>query len=611
MPFIVVVILAVTLIFAAPGPAHAQDQTPIPQLYEFNAFGGTSIWQQRRDDPFFTTLIDGGLGGIRAREHPWQHLSLEQSFVYYGTNNLRFHTVPTTDFGARIMQIGINPLFEVASRDSRTRPFFTVGYQTNIFYPTSKAAAAGKTLPNPIAAASASFMRNDRVPAFNYGAGFTWKVAPEGHWALGMDVRGILSGHPHYGFPNRPTGVPGSLFITDNPNVLNGFQSTAGVSFIWGSPPVEKVPPPPPPEEPPHTLDISEIRGVNAVCPGDPALGLTVSSSQGPTSYPVTYQWTVDGVSQGSNSNTFQYTPGTPGDHRITVTVRDTSGYSKPAADASRNTTVHVRTYAQPTVTANADKTTLDAGANEVVNLTARGTASECGGMLSYSWGASEGTVTGGAQGRFDSSTVSFDRVNRDRLQTKSVTLTATVRDEKNGTASAPVTLQVQLGPEARRFDDIVFASGSSRVNNCGKRILLDEVYPVLANNTNYDLVLVGHIDAREARTARGRQLDRARTLSAAGVMVTGSGTTTRLEQSRIKTDWVGTDQSSEARPGFCGTSTRARTQERSGQAVSETDQAARNRRVEVWLVPRGLPMPPAVKAPKDLPANFRPPRPE
>ena len=65
---------------------------------------------------------------------------------------------------------------------------------------------------------------------------------------------------------------------------------------------------------------------------------------------------------------------------------------------------------------------------------------------------------------------------------------------------------------------------------------------------------------------------------------------------SRIKIDWVGTDQTSETRPGQCGTSN---TKERKG---SQTTEADKNRRVEVYLVPRNSQsMPPAVKNAKPL----------
>ncbi|HEY1946973.1 MAG TPA: hypothetical protein VGG97_08210, partial [Bryobacteraceae bacterium] len=69
-----------------------------------------------------------------------------------------------------------------------------------------------------------------------------------------------------------------------------------------------------------------------------------------------------------------------------------------------------------------------------------------------------------------------------------------------------------------------------------------------------------------------------------------------------IKVDYVGTDQTSETRPGQCGTSN---TKERKG---SETTEADKNRRVEVYLVPHGATtsLPPAVKNLQPLPDDVK-----
>jgi hypothetical protein len=74
------------------------------------------------------------------------------------------------------------------------------------------------------------------------------------------------------------------------------------------------------------------------------------------------------------------------------------------------------------------------------------------------------------------------------------------------------------------------------------------------------------------------------------------------VDKSRIKVDWTGTEQVSEMQPGLCGTSARATTKERSGSMVSTADQ---NRRVEVWLVPKGTKMPAAFKNAKDVDAKL------
>ena len=145
-------------------------------------------------------------------------------------------------------------------------------------------------------------------------------------------------------------------------------------------------------------------------------------------------------------------------------------------------------------------------------------------------------------------------------------------------------------------------------MNNCGKRILIDDAAPKLASG-DYDLVLVGHRAAGEETNARPTPdrrreppvpLDEQRTLNTSAVLSAGTATCAQIDPSRIRVDWVGTDRTSESRAGVCGTSAHAAQEERRG---SETSAADRDRRVEVYLVPRTTTaMPPAVKQIKALP---------
>ena len=111
----------------------------------------------------------------------------------------------------------------------------------------------------------------------------------------------------------------------------------------------------------------------------------------------------------------------------------------------------------------------------------------------------------------------------------------------------------------------------NSRINNCGKRILIDEVAPKLSD-PNYTVVLVGHVDKDEqpqasayparavALARRTRALDEARALNAAAVLTGGTGTCAKVDPSQVLVDWVADDQTSDTRPGLCGTSaTRAK----------------------------------------------------
>jgi outer membrane protein OmpA-like peptidoglycan-associated protein len=211
----------------------------------------------------------------------------------------------------------------------------------------------------------------------------------------------------------------------------------------------------------------------------------------------------------------------------------------------------------------------------------------------------------------FDTATLNFAN-GATEAQTQTVTATVTVTDQKGKTASqsAPITVNCAPIPFVR-LDDIVFAKNSARINNCGKRVLIEDAGRLAGGD--YDVVLVGHYDSDERANRPGRprghhvnveaarSLDEARALNAAAVLTGGTGRCANVDLSRVKLDWVGTDQTSSPEPALCGTSARPKPEhgERRGANVSEAD---KNRRVEVYLVPRGAPMPPAVKQIKSLP---------
>jgi outer membrane protein OmpA-like peptidoglycan-associated protein len=340
----------------------------------------------------------------------------------------------------------------------------------------------------------------------------------------------------------------------------------------------------------------------------------------------------VNGQAQGEDSPDFSFTPTGTGTSNIQVTVTDTTPPPPPmekpkkfptrcwvqppppppVAPVTGTTTVTI-TAAAPTISAvTADPTTLSCAADKngthTANLTATATASACGGNLTYKWTASEGSITNdsSANATFDASSLNFE--GGAQGQTKTVTATLTVTDQQGQTATQTTTITVNCPPQFVRLDDVIFAKNNSRVNNCGKRVLIDDAAPKVASG-DYDIVLVGHRDTDESQTGtaarRGRRatpptdLDEQRVLNAAAVLSGGTATCGTVDPSRIKVDWVGTDQTSETRPGQCGTSN---TKERKG---SQTTEADKNRRVEVYLVPHNSTSnPPAVKNPKPLPED-------
>ena len=82
------------------------------------------------------------------------------------------------------------------------------------------------------------------------------------------------------------------------------------------------------------------------------------------------------------------------------------------------------------------------------------------------------------------------------QAQSKTVTATLTVTDETGKTASQSTTITVNCEPQFVRLDDVVFAKNNARVNNCGKRLLIDDASNRLSSG-EYDVVLVGHRDTR------------------------------------------------------------------------------------------------------------------
>ena len=281
-----------------------------------------------------------------------------------------------------------------------------------------------------------------------------------------------------------------------------------------------------------------------AVCANTPVTFTATVANVGPNHTP-SYRWTVDGQNAGTNSATFAYTPTGAGSHSIGLTVLDNiTQLTKQAAVVS----VTVNDHSAPTITANADKTDLALG--DKAMLYPHPQAGNCPGTLTVTWTASEGSVSGSDPATYDSSSVQFDASNGG-AQTKQVTATATVTDSAGGSASAPVTLNISKQPSFNRQDDIIFPTSNSRVNNCGKRLLIDVVYPALTSGQyqNYDVVLVGHMGNEppmrepKARGRRGRAAQAAadlateRAMHAAEILASGLGICPKpgIDPSRIR----------------------------------------------------------------------------
>lgn len=602
--------------------AHAQKTSSTsldeyPDLIELDPFGGVSLWGAVNRG-LQEQLVLGGIAGGRAAYNFSGHLGLELSYNFM-VNNVRLATpiapgLPAYTFGDQIHYLALNPVFNFRPRGSRVQPYLTIGVGAAQFTPTD---AAKKIARDPTVNAtyhSANLNDNLQV-ALNYGGGIKWHISP--HIGLRVDARGFWSRNPTFGLPNYPTG---GIYIPARDHI-NGFQATLGLVLYVGQ---TKCPPMPPPPAP-VTLPEPAITGAEGtLCQGKP-ITLHAVLNGAPAGHKLAYAWTVNGQAQAGNTQDLTITPNNGGTFNVQVTVTDTTpapAMSRPAdipercwvqpviqpvAPVSATATLMVNEYEQPRITsAQASPDMLscstDPSGTHTASLSANAAGSACGGHLSYKWTVSEGSLTNESSpnATFDTSSLNFEGANQG--QSKTITAAVTVTDEAGKSATQSAQITVNCPPQFKRLPDIVFGKNRARVNNCGKRILIDQA--AQQAGTAYDIVLVGHRSSDEQENAtrersrrghaRPHALDEQRALNAAAVLTGDHGTCATVDPAQIKIDWVGTDQTSTPEPGLCGTSNLPATKERSSSRVTQADQ---ERRVEVYLVPKGTQrMPPSVK---------------
>jgi len=560
-------------------------------------------------------------------------------------------------------QLSADLLYSFRPRTAKTNFFILLGPQW-LWYNAHGSLSplpAGPILNVPVGPSNyiypSSALQRKQEPGYEYGVGMRHYFNSRYGVRVDADLR--INKEAHYGLPSIPSGV-GSLLIP-----RGGVDSAAMVSvgFIiregW-------VPPVPAVTAVTDNIRVDvpagpggapAIAGAHNVCPGD-NLALTVNANGFPTP---TYQWQVNGApAAGATSGTFNAPTATgTGARAVTVvinsanTVATSAAYStqpghtyhltadpqglggrtasyqwmvngQPVAGAtssavdlpdsgSGTVTVQVTVRNAPVTTAPANFTiqaltpptlTFTVNPNTVpytsgpITLTSQSAPGQCGGAVTvrYSGEAVSGnTFTPG-------SVSGFDMGNRIRPQTKTVTITATATDTKNQTVTRTAPVTVTLTPEARRLDDIVFPNMSSRVNNCGKRLLLEELTPMLRNDPGAKVYLIGHRDEKEKGSKTALALDATRAMNAAAVLSAGKGICPSLDLSRIMYKAVGTDQTDTPRPALCGASTNVK--EKTGQAIKESDKNAEFRRVEIWFVPSGAAEPAGVSGMMALPGD-------
>ncbi|MBI4891755.1 MAG: outer membrane beta-barrel protein, partial [Acidobacteria bacterium] len=474
-----------------PAAKAEKEGDALPDKVELSGFGGASFFKQV-DKGLGTKLVNGGAFGFRATENFWRYVGLEQAFTY-SANNVRFLSppvpgAPNYDFGQRVYQYSLNPVFYFTERGSKVRPFLTVGASALDFAPTDSAKGWAR---NPLnASLNAKGLGPNLNVGMNYGGGIKWHFTD--NFGMRVDVRGLWSKNPTFKLLDSPNG---GLYIPRG-NSLHGVQTTVGLTYYMGK---KYVPPPPAPPPPPSALAAlnggSLSAGSGTLCQNR-AITVRSAGVSDPAGRNVTYKWTVNGQPMGGSTPELTFTPDKAGNYLIALEVTAPNEGNHPTRTAKANTlSLNVQPYTPPTVSGcQAIPSALAYG--QAAELNARGTGSACS-TIGFQWTASEGSITNptSAKAGFDSKSVRFEQGGK--IQSKTVTVTAKVTDDRGASASCNTNIKVDYTPTAIRFSDIIFGKGSSRVNNCGKRILLEELGPKAAD-PDYEVVLVGHIDQDE-----------------------------------------------------------------------------------------------------------------
>ncbi len=541
-----------------------------PDLFELSAFGGVTLFKGVDHEGFTEDLVKGGTAGGRASWNFSKYFSLEASYSF-AVNNARLGGSASTTplfhgtFGDRSQSLSVDPVYHFAKRGSRVRPYITAGVGTSWFLPTKKAQGQFPQL------------EKSTELVFNYGGGLKYHLNP--HLGFRLDARGVFQRNPVFGLVSAP-----SVY-------LNGVQATAGLVFYFRQAKAAAsgtaAPPPAPRLQP---LNAGELSGASGqLCQGR-VLTLHATATD-PLGHALSYQWKVNGTPAGRNDPDFSYKPNNAGDFEFEVQVSDTSDAARSVRLGPK--TLAVQDYTLPQisgVTASPNTVTVsnETSGSRTVILAADVVTSACNGNLTYQWTVSEGALANaaGPSATFDTSSLNFDS---GLGQTKTITATVTATDEAAHTASGSAKFLVDFPAQYKRLPDVIFAKNSARVNNCGKRLLVDQAAPQAG--TAFDVLLVGH---RSGDEVPGSTLDRQRVLAVAAVLTGGHGACGNLDPSQVRIYAAGMERISPPDAGFCGTSNIPQTAERRGAEVSEED---KERRVEVYLVPKGSQvLPPAAR---------------
>jgi outer membrane protein OmpA-like peptidoglycan-associated protein len=462
--------------------------------------------------------------------------------------------------------LGLQPFGEILFGAAFRRLRTDVTVLTSVDTPNVPISTPFNSLfPGPLAVVNGELKTTQNAFSMQVGGGLDWKFSKH------VGFRPVEVDYVLTRFPDLATG---------NRSNQNSIAASAGFLFTWGG---QKPAPQAhraatktcpngaivPVDQPCPKIDFT--LAINAspaeVCQGDP-VQVTATPQTGANG--LKYTWSVNGQPVGQQqSMTLDTTGKAPGTYRVAVHAT-----GDPFNPASAETAITVKEYRPPTGTAQANPAQIQAGEKSTLSANFTG---QCGGPIQNpTFTASEGSISGD---QFDSTGVQFDSSNNAE-QRKTVTITASAADNRStGTATTTIDVIKQATVAPIRLPDILFSRNSARVNNCGKRILLEQLRSYYERDPGGSVALVGHQSSDEKPT----NLSEERALNSTAVITAGSGVCLSIPASRVQVSSPGTDQMGVSfDSSFCQSSV---------PAGPEADM----RRVVVWFIPSGGQMPASV----------------
>lgn len=238
----------------------------------------------------------------------------------------------------------------------------------------------------------------------------------------------------------------------------------------------------PPPMNQPPTVSCSSAS--SSVRLGSGPVSVTANASD-PNHDKLRFSWSATGGAIEGTDSSARWNPAGlgPGAYRISVRVEDEKGES-----ASCETEIRIQQNTAPSLSCSAERSSLLSGERTRINATASDAE---GDSMTYSWRSSGGQIAGSGQ------SVQLDTSG---LNAGTYTVTGRVEDGRGGATDCTVRVEVRVPPpppQAAKLNDIMFRTGSARIDNVGKRIL-DDVATRLNADSNASVVVIGYADPKE-----------------------------------------------------------------------------------------------------------------